>query len=107
MWKMLFGDLRKIGKTMTIKFHTLDLWVDNEKHLYFVAEVDQATSGNEIELSDVIYKETTYQLDTSHLTTHEFPNTQALVNFLNGNTLHFGEQQIKNINEKLGLDIWQ
>ena len=94
-------------KTMTIKFHTLDLWVDNTKHLYFVAEVDQATGGAEIELADTVYKETRAQLDTSHLTTHEFPNIQALVNFLNGNTLHFDKEQIQNINEKLGLEIWQ
>ena len=107
MWKMLFGDLRKTGKTMTIKLHTLDLFVDNKKHLYFVADVDQATAGNEIDLAETIYQETGNLLETSHLTTHEFPNIQALVNFLNGKTLHFYEQQIININEKLGLEIWQ
>lgn len=92
---------------MTIKFHTFDLWKDNEKHLYFVAEVDQATNNKQNKMADVIYVETGSMLDIDHLTTHEFPNIQALVNFLNGNTLHFDKEQIENINKELGLDIWQ
>jgi hypothetical protein len=91
---------------MKIKFYTLDIWVDNEKHLFFLADPHQAIGGREVELADIIYKRTGYIVDTKHLTTHEFPDTSALVNFLNANTLHFADEQIDFINKELDMDIW-
>ena len=91
---------------MMIKFHTLDIWVDNEKHLFFLADPHQATGGREMDLADTIYRQTGYSVDTKHLTTHEFPNIESLVNFLNANTLHFEQEQIELINKELDLDIW-
>lgn len=91
---------------MKIKFHTLDVWVDNEKHLFFLADPHQATNGREQELVDVVYKATGHLVDVTHLTTHEFPNIEALVNFLNANTLHFEQKQIDKINKELDMDIW-
>ena len=91
---------------MKIKFHTLDIWVDNEKHLFFLADPHQATGGREIELKETIYKKTGYSVDTEHLSTHEFPNIESLVNFLNANTVHFSDEQIDFINKELDMDIW-
>jgi hypothetical protein len=91
---------------MKIKFHTLDVWVDNEKHLFFLADPNQAKHGKEQKLVDVVYKATGNLVDVTHLTTHEFPNIEALVNFLNANTLHFEQKQIDMINKELDMDIW-
>ena len=88
-----------------MKIKSFDLWLDNEKHLFFVND-DLLERFKPEELADIVYKNTGRLLDISVLTTHEFPNTDALINFLNGKTLHLSYDKKDDLNKELGIDIW-
>lgn len=96
----------RIGITMTIKLHTFNIYKDNDKHLFFLTD-EQVLNLDFEELAEVIYEHTGDHLEIRELVTHEFPNQEAFVNFLNGRTLHFSTEQKNKINNALGLDIWR
>tara|TARA_B100001939_G_scaffold176015_2_gene151586 strand:+ start:715 stop:1002 length:288 start_codon:yes stop_codon:yes gene_type:complete len=91
---------------MTIKLYTLDFYIDNEKHLLFLSSPEDAQEGKQEKLAESFYKQTNSALDITKITTHEFEDEVGLANFLNANTTHLTEDQLREIEKDTGLEQW-